>query len=474
MVENKLKHLVKGLKDVFSVDEINKIAKESKFLQRKSSIKPEDFLIFNTLHGEDLCKTPLSQLASRYDAIFDKQVSKQAIDKRFNNFSVDFMMTIFNKIMYIQNNILKNLESTLNLHFERVIINDSTGFALPKEYADKFPGAGGSGSSSAIKIQLQYELLTGSFMKMDVFSGTKADATYLESMEKDNKKNDLKLADLGYLKIDYLKKLQKNGASFISKVKSNTALYIKNKKPERYKTGGIKKSSRYIKLDILELSKPLIEGETIELKDVYVGSKKEFRSRLIVTKLTEENKNKREIAHKENIRKKCQVFKQGRMDFNSVNAYISNVDDKILNSTQIHDLYTLRWQIEIMFKIWKSIFKINEVKKVKVERFKCFLYGRFIALLLSSSIVFTAKNIILEEINQEISEIKSFGSIFQYLPKLASIIFKSEVHLLHFFKKVFLSFKRFCLKSSKNNKKIPIDILEIIKLDLFKTERIAS
>ncbi len=61
MVENKLKHLVKGLKDVFSVDEINKIAKESKFLQRKSSIKPEDFLIFNTLHGEDICKTPLSQ-----------------------------------------------------------------------------------------------------------------------------------------------------------------------------------------------------------------------------------------------------------------------------------------------------------------------------------------------------------------------------------------------------------------------------
>ncbi len=82
-------------------------------------------------------------------------------------------MSIFNKIMHIQNNILKDLETTLNLHFERVVINDSTGFALPKEYANNFPGA-----------------------------------------------------------------------------------------------GGIKKSSKYIKLDILELSKSLIEGETIELKDV--------------------------------------------------------------------------------------------------------------------------------------------------------------------------------------------------------------
>ncbi|WP_330112710.1 hypothetical protein VSU16_16135 (plasmid) [Cetobacterium somerae] len=51
MVDNKFKYLIKGLKNVFNIDEINKIAKESKFMQRKSSIKPEDFLIFNTLHG---------------------------------------------------------------------------------------------------------------------------------------------------------------------------------------------------------------------------------------------------------------------------------------------------------------------------------------------------------------------------------------------------------------------------------------
>lgn len=111
-------------------------------------------------------------------------------------------------------------------------------------------------------------------MELNPSKKTTNGTPYVESMEKDNKKNDLKLADLGYFKIDYLKKLQKSGASFISKVKSNTALYIKNKKPERYKSGGIKKSSRYIKLDILELSKPSIEEETIELKDVYVGSKK--------------------------------------------------------------------------------------------------------------------------------------------------------------------------------------------------------
>lgn len=74
-----------------------------------------------------------------------------------------------------------------------------------------------------------------------------------------------------------------------------------------------------------------------------------------------------------------------------------------LSTQQIHDVYSLLWQIEIMFKIWKSIFNIDNVKNVKIERFKCFLYGRLIALLLSSSIVFTAKDIIHKEDSKEIN-----------------------------------------------------------------------
>lgn len=56
-----------------------------------------------------------------------------------------------------------------------------------------------------------------------------------------------------------------------------------------------------------------------------------------------------------------------------------------------------------MFKVWKSIFSIDKVKRVKIERFKCFLYGRLITLLLESSIIFTVKNIVNEEHNKEIS-----------------------------------------------------------------------
>lgn len=97
---------------------------------------------------------PLSQLVSKYDMLFSKQLSKQALNKRFNKHSIEFMKEIFIKFLYSQNNALTNLERTLRTYFDRVIINDSTSFTLPKEFKKKFLGSRGVTSLSSIKVQL--------------------------------------------------------------------------------------------------------------------------------------------------------------------------------------------------------------------------------------------------------------------------------------------------------------------------------
>ena len=469
-MNKKLKYLSKSIKESFDRNAINKISKYTKFIQRNGSITAKDFMMFNVFYGSDICSAHLSQLVSKYDMLFSKQLSKQALDKRFNKHSVEFMKEIFVRLLYAQNSTLTSLERTLRTYFDRVIINDSTSFVLPKEFKKKFPGSGGSGSPSSIKVQLQYDLLTGSFMNVDIFSGIKTDVEYLKTMKKYKNNKDLKLADLGYFKIDYLKRIDKRGTSFISKVKSNTSLYVKNPNPEKYKVGTIKKSSEYIKIDIIKLVEPLAPGETIELNDIYIGSKKDFQSRLIITKLTKENKEKRVFNHIEGIRKKRLTLSQRRLDFNSVNAYITNVPSDIIVANQVHELYSLRWQIEIIFKVWKSIFKINQVK---LERFMCFLYGRLIALLLSSTIVFTSKSIILEEDKKEISELKAFGNLTQYFPKLSFEIFKGEFYISRILKSILNNFRRLGIKSKKNHKKTALDILKLIKLNSFEVVKFA-
>ncbi|MPQ45050.1 transposase [Clostridium tarantellae] len=132
----------------------------------------------------------------------------------------------------------------------------------------------------------------------------------------------------------------------------------------------------FIKLDIYESIKNLEEGQTIELKDVFIGTEKELKPRLILTKLNKYQTEKRG------------TFNPRSINWNCLNTYITNVNDSILSTEEIHLFYSLRWQVKLMFKIWKSLFKIHEVKRVKIQRFKCFFYGRLIALLFSSNIVY--------------------------------------------------------------------------------------
>lgn len=69
-MHKKLKHLIKNIKEVFDIEHIEKIARETGFVKRKSNITATDFLALNVFHGSDICSSPLSQLASKYDALF--------------------------------------------------------------------------------------------------------------------------------------------------------------------------------------------------------------------------------------------------------------------------------------------------------------------------------------------------------------------------------------------------------------------
>ncbi|WP_412676493.1 transposase [Aneurinibacillus migulanus] len=63
----------------------------------------------------------------------------------------------------------------------------------------------------------------------------------------------------------------------------------------------------------------------------------------------------------------------------------------------VYALYSLRWQIEILFKVWKSIFRIHRIKKVKKERLNCHLYGTLISILISSNVTFKIRSLLYQK-----------------------------------------------------------------------------
>jgi len=221
----------------------------------------------------------------------------------------------------------------------------------------------------------------------------------------------------------------------------------------------VNKATQYKKIDINEILKPLTVGKTLELNDIYICQIKKPCNRLIITKLNKHCKDNKLKKHKRSVRKNRVIDSALTRSHLEYNCYISNVPRKILEAKQIHEMYSLRWQIELMFKVWKSIFGIDKLKKVKINRFECFLYGRLIALLLTSSIVSTMRNTMADQKN-ELSEKKAFSLIKKSFHKLRIALFKRKRHLTTLLDSFKLSIMIYGTKSNKKGKKTPFNILE--------------
>ncbi|HEY5587327.1 MAG TPA: IS4 family transposase [Candidatus Paceibacterota bacterium] len=199
-----LKKLLKILKELYSIDVINKIALNTKFVKRESKITPEIFLSLCLFSGEDLCRSTLLQLSTRIGSLEDITLSPQALDQRLNKKAVAFLKSVFQQMLEKQNRILKNDSAILRNLFKLIKIVDSMTIPLPENLKSTYRGSGGSSSDSAVKIQLEYELFTGNFIQCDVSEAVSNDADYLPTLERGIEPNDLHLKDLGYFNAFYM------------------------------------------------------------------------------------------------------------------------------------------------------------------------------------------------------------------------------------------------------------------------------
>ena len=472
-MNKKLRILTKNLQKLFDSEIIRRMALKHQFVKRKSKLTGETFLNLCTFYGEDLCSAALTKLCTRLSAKDDVVLSPQALHNRFNKGAAEFMKNVFNEMMKVQSNILREQEQLLKTNFNRITVVDSTIFKLPDNHKKIYKG---SISKSGAKIQLQYDLLTGEFILCEVMQGYKNDGSYIPKLQSTVRKGDLCLKDLGYLKIEDLRFIENKEAYYVSKLKIHMNIFKRQEVTEIGFGGKTTVRDKYSLKDIYKLTEPLSEGETLELPEIYLGNayKNKFKTRLIVTKLSEENKRKRQNKQKEDIRKGHKIICEKNDQWASINVYVTNTPVETIDALKVHELYTLRWHVEIMFKIWKSNFKIHRVKKTKIERFECFLYGRLIAILLSLCIVFTSRKAIYEKEGKEISELKSFGIVQDYFDVLRQKIFKGEILVSSLLLKIFNLIRKLGLKCKRKGRKTLALILKDIEITEDELVKMAS
>lgn len=206
----------------------------------------------------------------------------------------------------------------------------------------------------------------------------------------------------------------------------------------------------------------LIPGETMEIPEAYIGQNQKLPARVIIHRLTDDQTQIRLKNQAIREKKKGIVMKDKSKRLMSMNVYITNTSLEEVPTNYVHSLYSLRWQIEILFKTRKSFFEIDECKNIKREHLECHLYGQLIGILLCSSTMFQMRQFLLEKKKQELSEYKAIYMIKDYFPLLFQAIAVGTEELLKILHRLYQLLKKNGRKCHRHKNMTVFDILGIV------------
>ncbi len=506
----KLDLFYQEIANLFSQEQVEELAKDSGFVKRKSKLTGHLFMTIFTF-GVNIYGSPtLNQLVGLLDSIAHIDIKRQALHKRITKDAVTFfeeMLSLSIKVSLPDGISINVLDA-----FNRVMILDSTSFQLPKKLAPFFAGCGGSASPAGIKIQFAYDLKSSQFICL-IQDGKTPDNRYSNSLVKYMNPGDLAIKDLGYSNTQAFIDLDKKDVYIFSRLKSDLKVYVKDDK------GGLKEFD----LDqyLSKMSVNLCELEVYLKKD-----NQKILVRLVIEKVPQEVKDTRLRKRKEANQKKGKTTSKRTKLREGFNLYISNVPAKmarftkseyenfkkrwtevakilekytyerreyiyidlvkgkeevkllknkkclklikekeisILEAKGFRYIYKVRWQIELIFKNWKSNFDLESIRVKNNEHLaKCLIYAKLMYILISTKITYLAKSLLWKQEKKELSELQSgqhlkviaFNWLFFsiYAPYMVVSMLKRAVKFM----------MNKCVKSKKKGELWPLEILQMI------------
>lgn len=220
-----------------------------------------------------------------------------------------------------------------------MLLQDSTALSLPSVLKDIFVGSTSqSGKNAVAKIQSIIDIKRMNFVQFVLGCYTENDQSASNSILVHCKKGDIIIRDLGYFAIQVFEKIMQAGAHFLSRLKYGVKIFDENGE------------------EIL-LKQLFKERKSID-RWVYIGVKNKLRVRLVMVPLPKVQAAEKIRKAKLNKDKRCN-YGENYYKWISYSIYITSVDSNIWTTKDVCEAYKVRWQIEIIFKSWKSGFNLE-------------------------------------------------------------------------------------------------------------------
>jgi hypothetical protein len=236
---------------------------------------------------------------------------------------------------------------------------------LPNELAEIWRGGGGNQdhTAAAVKLHVRWERKRGRLWGPKLTDGRASDRRSPLN-EEPVEPGSLSVKDLGYFNLEHIVQRRRAGAYTLTRWQAGTALFTPAGKPLR-----------------VQSVVPRRVGQMKELQ-VLVGATARHPMRVLLLRVPKKVGDQRRKDLLADAKRRGQPISEETLRLADWTIVLTDVPAKRLRFEEALVLLRERWQMELLYKLWKSDGLIDEWRTENPWRVLCELYAKLLGLLL--------------------------------------------------------------------------------------------
>lgn len=365
-------YVAEAMQTVLS-DGADQAAYRTGFVQRESPLGGAEFvqtLVFTWLANPEASLSELTQTA----ATLGVEISNQGLAQRFTPAAAECVRTVLQQAVaqVIQ---AEPARIPLLQRFTALYLRDSAQLQLPGALAGVWHGNSAyqvpAAESAALKIQIRVDELRGQLDGPFLQDGRAGDRTS-PTQTAPVLPGSLSLADLGYFDLAQLRTVGNQHAFWLTRWRAGTCLY----------------DIAGQRLDLVRWLKR--QGGEGVAAAVLVGAQQQLPARLLAVRVPPTVVAQRRRQLKEAARRRGTAVSPERWALASWTVLLTNVPAEKLSLPEALVVARVRWQIELLFKLWKTQGHVDTSRSGQPWRILCEVYAKLLIQVIQHWLLLTS------------------------------------------------------------------------------------
>ena len=367
-----LSEVAPQLQTLFTTD-ADQAARDCRFIRRRRKLSGAAFaqaLVFSWMEAPQATVDELVGGLARAGVC----LKPQSLEGRFTPQAAEFFRLLLGKALDKAVAAQPGAVRLLRL-FKGVFLLDSTLIALPAALAEVLPGCGGRDNPEAcragLKVTVRYELGSGCLEGVNLNPARLAEAS-TELHSAPLRAGSLRLADLGFFDLGVLRRYDRQGVYFITRPAMNLVVF--DARGRKWKLARYLARKRRDRVD----------------EWLRVGAGGHLLCRLVALRAPEEVADKRRKSARQAAQDHGRQVSADRLEICGWTVFLSNVPRWLLALQEVWVVYRLRWQVELLFKLWKSDGQIDESRSAQPQRVLAEVYAKLLGMVVQHWLLLSA------------------------------------------------------------------------------------